>query len=216
MIALAVCLAAISCSPLRIVMNSKDAEGRRTILTSNQSLFRYGFSDIFVALGARVAPKDSVLAILVTCDKDTDHGIINKDDRMLIRLKDDSTITLKNLYDREFDSSTYTTETTERVSSFGYSYGYDPWFDEIYISPYEISSFVPRKYVRKETNSYALYLVTKKQMQDIINKGVTKLRIEIEDRDLDMPDPENASAIFAAQYDLLYKTAKQGVTRSEF
>ncbi len=206
-LALTVMLTAASCSPVRIVMNSKGADGVRTVLTSDKHLF----GNIDIALGARIInPKDTVLAILITSTKDSDHGIFDKDDQLLIRLADGSDIALTNLYDKEFDRHTTTEVVNERVSNYGYAYSYD-YYGGIYVTPMEISSFVPRSYTRTESNSYALYLVSKKQLQDIIAKGVSKLRVEIEDAELDMPSTNSVSAIVTE----LYACLREGMANSK-
>ena len=198
-----------ACSPLKIIMNSTDPNGDRYVLTSDQSLFSSKMGHIKVALGAKIHQRDTVLAILITSDANTDHGIFDMNDRLLIRFADQSVLTLKNIYDREFETETTTTQTQERVSTYGYDYVYSPWTDNVYVTPYEAYSFVPRTYVTKTTNSYALYLLTKTQLLDIINKNVIKLRVEVENNELDMPSPGSTSAIFSS----IYACLKEGINR---
>lgn len=201
-----------SCSPARIIMNSKGSDGVRTVLTSDKHLFE----NIEMALGARIIPpKDTVIAILITSTKDSDHGIFDKDDRLLIRLSDGSEITLTNLYDKEFDRQTKTEVVNERVNNYGYAYTYG-YFGEIYVTPMEISSFVPRSYTRTESKSYALYLISKKQLEDIIAKGVSKLRVEIEDAELDMPSTSSVQAITTELYACLKDGIANWKKRSDF
>ena len=205
-----VCLAMAGCSPLRIVMNSKTEKGERLVLTSDQKLF----GNISAALGAKVAGKDTVLAVLVTYDGPSNHGVFDKDDKLLIRLSDQSVITLKNVYHKEFEEQTETDVSTQRVSDFGYTYSYDLLMDDIYVTPYEVYRFVPRVTTTHKTLSYALYFISKKQINDIMEKGVTKLRIEVEDAEYDMPYPENATNKFTEVYTFLHNAAKAGVKRS--
>lgn len=210
------CVLFAGCSPLRIVLNTKSPDGERTVLTSNELLFNYGFNSIEAALGARISQKDTVLAIMLTSNQDTDHGIFDENDRLLIRFADQSVITLVNVYDREYKTETTTGETQERVSMTGYDYVYSPWADAVFLAPYEVSAFVPRTYVRKTTNSYALYLVTKQQLLDIIGKQIIKLRVEIENDDLDMANPGGASAVFKDLYDFLNENISKQHERKAF
>lgn len=216
LILLLLCLLFAGCSSLRIVLNTKDNDGKRLYATSDVRLFGFGGGDVSVAMGAKVGGKDTVLAIVVTCDKDSDHGIFCKDDRMMIRLTDSTTITLYNLYDKEYEVQTNTVQTSEPVRAWGYDYCYSPWTDNVIVAPYEVYGFVPRTRISQKTNSYALYLISQSQIRQIIKSGVVKLRIEIEDRDLDMTYPENAAGIFSQLYYFLMENVRKGVVRSNF
>lgn len=205
-----------SCSSaLKIAYNSHE-DGKRTVMTSNVKLFNSQSYKFDIAMGARVSKEDTILAVLVTSDKDSDHGIFDKGNRLLIRFEGGEMIALSNLYDKEFEENTETVHTTNKVTSYGYEYVYSPYFDAISVAPYEISTFVPSSYVRRTHYSYALYLLSKKQIEDICHKKVIKLRIEIEDKDLDMPNPENASAIFSELHAFLLPNILNDVKRSEF
>lgn len=204
--------AAISCSPLKIVMNSKDKNGSRLVLTSDKALFK----DYKIALGAKVAQKDTVLAILVTSTRHSDYGIFDKDDRLMMRLSDGSEILLGNLYNQEYEKQSETESTTRRVVDFGYVYSYDPLYDDIFINPVEMSKLVPEVRTRITTNSYALYLITKKQLQDIIDKGVAKLRIEYNTGEDDMPATASVSETVRDMYAFLKESLTAKVERSQF
>lgn len=210
--ALVVCLCAIGCSPLRIVMNSKNEDGERIVLTSDKRLF----NDVSVALGAKVAGKDTVLAVLVTYDGNSTHGVFDKDDRMLVRLSDQKVITLNNVYHKEFEEETVTNTTTRRVSDFGYAYSYDPYTDDIYVTPYEVSRFIPQVSTTHITRSYALYFISRPDLDAIIDKGVIKLRIELENSELDMPNTGGVSKTFGKLKDCLYDGIRSGIVRTEF
>lgn len=205
-------LLATSCAPLRIVMNSADSQGRRTLCTSDVNLF----GEFSIAMGARVAPNDTVMAVLITSSKKSDHGIFDMDDRLMIRLNDGSEVTLTNIYDHQYERNTERGTTTETYYRDTYAYAYSPWLDAVYVEPVTVRTMVPRTYTYTTTKSYALYLISKQQVQDIINKGVTKLRVEIEDADCDMPNPEQAQSRFATLYPFLMKAAHDGVIRSKF
>lgn len=211
-VALCFCLAVISCSPLRIVMNSRDEEGDRIVLTSDKRMF----NNVQMALGAKASEKDTVLAVLVTYDGNSNHGVFAKGDKMLVRLADQSVITLENVYHQEFEEETVTNTSREMVSDFGYAYSYDPIFDDVYITPYEISRFIPRVTTSHITKSYALYFISKAQLNDIITKDVIKLRVELEDKELDMPNTTGVSATFAEMKDCLFECLRNGIQRTEF
>lgn len=203
---------AAGCSPLRIVMNSHNEDGSRILLTSDKHLF----GDFSVALGTKLNQRDTIMGILVTCDKPSDHGIFVKGDKMMFRLTDDSVITLENLYDREYDRETTTQQTTQQVNSYGYTYSYHPFLDGFTVMPYEISSFVPRTYVTTTTNSYALYLISWDELESIVAKGVKKVRIEIEDAEKDSSDTENVSKMFSDMIDCLREGVATNMKHTEF
>jgi len=204
-----VCALAASCSSLKIVLNTKDANGTRTIATSTHKLFGYKMSSIDVGLAARIQQKDTIVAVIIKCDVDSDHGIFEKGDRFMVRFNDGSMIELSNVYDREYEKETSTTQTHERVSSYGYDYAYSPWAPGLYLAPFEIVSWVPRTYVTQVTHSYALYLITKEQLMKLISLPAEKLRVEIEGDELDMPDPASATPLFASIFKCLYEEGIQ-------
>lgn len=212
-ILLTLALAFESCAPLRIVYNSADKTGARKMLTSSVDLF----DSFSMAMGVKVSKKDTLLSVLVTSDKNSDHGIFDLNDRLMIRLGDGSEIVLKNVYDKKYKKEQETRVTEEPdIIRPGYEYYYSPWTDAIYVTPFIARRMVPRVYNITITKSYAMYFISKKQINDIMSKGITKLRIEIEDADCDMPDPEQATAKFTDVYTFLHEAAKNGVKRSEF
>lgn len=198
-------LAVCSCSPLRIVMNTTNAEGERTIATSDQPLFSYNQGQLTAALACRIHGKDTVLALLVTSDANTSHGIFSKGDKIKVRFNDDSVIDLENLYDKEFESHTETGVTQTPRTDFGYAYYYDVWTDSIELTPYTINRMVPQAYSRKVSNSYALYLLTRKDITALMTKPVIKFRVEIENADLDMPYTDGVNDLFTALMTCLWE-----------
>lgn len=213
----AAALAVASCGgPLRIAMNTTSPDGTRNIVTSNQHLFRFNKGNIEIALGARITDRDTVLGILVTCDAHTDYGIFDKGNRMMFRLSDGSEISLSNIYEREYEQHEETSVSNQYRTDYGYAYSYSPLMDDIYITPFEVNRLVPRVNTYKVTNSYALYLITKKQLEDIIGKGVMKIRVETDSHDLDMNDTQEASQLFSAMYACLKTGFANAVVRSEF
>lgn len=203
-----------SCGIIRIDMDTRDKDGSRIVMTSDSRLF----GDVEIALGAKVMnKKDTVLAILATYDGRSDHGVFTVGDKMSFRLSDQSVITLTNIYDRQYEKSTETYTTNDRVSSYGYAYAYDPYMMGFYVTPYEMSSFVPRVHTSTTTKSYALYLITKKQVTDIIAKGIVKFRVEIENDELDMVSgTERVTAIIAEQYACLKEGLSKQHKRKDF
>lgn len=201
-----------SCSPLKIVMNSKSPEGIRTVLTSDQHLF----NNFDIALGASIEPRDTVLGILVTCDKSTDHGIFDKGDKMKLRLSDQSVIELDNIYHKEFDKEVQTYNTVDRTTEFGLAYSYDPYFGTVWVDPIEVRRLVPQVKTRTVTRSYALYLVSKGKLMDIISKGVIALRIEVEDDEYDMNGTGGVSSLLSQMYDCLKEGMANDKKRTDF
>lgn len=185
-----------SCYPLTIVMNSTNSKGERTVLTSNQPLFTTSRGSFDVALGTRIAGRDTVIAVLITADTNDNHGIFNKDDKMMFKLSNGKVISLTNVYDKAFDTHTETDVTQTPRTDWGYAYSYSPWSDNIYVTPYAINRMVTRVSTRKINNSYALYLISRDQLWNIISNQVTKLRVEVEDNEYDMPNTDNVSSLF--------------------
>jgi len=209
-------LALCSCNPLRIVMD-KNKKGERTILTSNQRMTGYHDGTISAALGCRIQGKDTVLAVLLTSDADKGHCVFENGDKLQFRMKDGQEISLVNVYDKSaYESETRVETTTERRYDYGYAYTYSPWVDGVYIAPYEISHMVPRTYTIKETKSYALYLITLKQMNNICTKEIVKVRIELEDQDVDIKDGSSMNDLFCRLINCLGTRARAKFQREEF
>lgn len=205
-----------SCStPLKISMNRTTAEGDRYVVTSDQRLFHAAKGNMDIAMGTKISGKDTVLAFVLTCDADSDHGIFDEGNKFMFRLSDGSEISLSNLYDKEYEKDEGTSVSQQYQTDYGYSYSYSPWTDDIYISPFEVTRLVPRINHYKTTKSYALYLVTPKQLTDIITKGVKKVRVEIENKDIDMTDTENVAPLISKLYECL-KGGLSKELRSEF
>lgn len=216
LLALSSFILASCATPLRISMNRTTPEGERFVVTSDQHLFRAAKGNMDIAMGAKISGKDTVLAFVITCDANSGHGIFDKGNKLMFRLSDNSEISLSNLYDKEYEEHEDTSVSQHYQTDYGYSYSYSPWTDDIYISPFEVTRLVPRINHYKTSNSYALYLVTKKQINDIISKGVKKLRVEIEDKDLDMTDTEGVAPLISEMYACLKEGIATPVSRSEF
>jgi len=209
-------LAIMSCSPLKIAVNTSAPDGKRTVATSNQPLFNSNGGQVSVAFGARISGKDTIVGIVITYDANTGHGVFDKDHRMMFRLSDKSEIILKNLYDKEFENIDETTVTDQFKSDYGVAYAYDPWLEGVVVYPYEVTRLVPQVHRYKTTNSYALYLITRQELDDIITKGVVKLRVETADCDLDMNNTEGVSSLFSELRACLLEGIQTGPIRSEF
>lgn len=201
-----------SCNSLSLVLDKTDDKGARTMCTSDLSLF----GEFDVAMGAKTEKKDTVLAILVTCSKDSNHGVFDKSDRLLLRLTDGQEITLQNLYDKEYDRETSTNSVLESRFDHRVSYTFSPWTGNVYVTPYTVEHLVNHVYTTTTTKSFALYPISKQQVKDIMDKGVIKLRVEIEDADYDMPHPEKVKDKFTKLYTFIHNAAATPFVRSEF
>jgi len=213
---MAVAVAAAACSPLRLAMNVTDSKGVRTLATSNIPLMGNVDGSMEIALAARVEKKDTIMAVVLTVDADSGHGIFNKGNKMMFRLADNSVIELENLYDKEYEEQTETYTTTTTVPRYGYGYAYDYFWGDIYVAPYMVNQMVPEVRTRKNSYSYALYLISKRQLLNIINSDVKKLRVEIENNDLDMPDPRGVSSMFKDMYSVLREGLVHNYVRKTF
>lgn len=191
-------LALSACAPLRVISNT-EKNGVHEICTSDIHLF-----DRFdMAMGMRIEKRDTVLAILITCDKDSDHGVFDKNDRVLIRFADGEEMTLKNIYNKEYHQETRTNYTTDTYYDDRLVYSYNPYTDKVYLTPVTFRTFVPRKFTTTSTLSYALYPITKRQYKSLSEKEIAKVRIEIENSDCDMPSPREFGSVIKELHDFI-------------
>lgn len=207
-ITLALCIAIAGCAPLRVVLNTT-YKGDRVVLTSEIPLFSQDGGTFYAALGAKVSQKDTILAVLVKYDGDTNKGIFDKDDRMRFRLNDGTEFAICNLYDKEYESSVETNTTEVMKTDDVLMYTYSPWMDAVYLNPVRVSRWVPQVYTTTITNSYGLYPISKAEFESILKQGVAKLRIESQIGDADMPKPEELSNILGNQRQCLRKALKE-------
>lgn len=194
-----------ACTPLQIVLNTTNTHGEHIILTSNQPLF----GDYSIALGVRIADNDTVLGMLVTCEKATNKGVFDLDDQLQIRLADQSVITLKNLYDHEWEAQTETHQGENVVRDNGFYYAYNPWGTELFVSPYSVTHYVPYSYTTVVTKSYALYLISYQELKSILEQEVIKLRIDVGSSAEDMPSPGKMSKLMQNLAGCLYEAVQQ-------
>lgn len=191
-------LALSSCAPLRVVSNT-EKNGVHEICTSDLHLF----DQFEMAMGMRIEKRDTILALLITCDKDSDHGVFDKDDRLLVRFTDGEEMSLKNIYNKEYHKETRTNYTEDTYLEDRWVYSYSPYTDSIYLTPVTFRTFVPRTYTTTLSHSYALYPITREQYRKLSGKGIAKLRIEIDSADCDMSAPENFSAVIKELHDFI-------------
>jgi len=197
----AACICIASCGAFKKIEVNTNIDGVRTIVTTNRHLV----GDVSLATGARTTAKDTIVAFLVTSTEDSDHSVFSKGDLMQIKLTDGSVIKLTNVYDKAYEKETETGITNSMHTNYVYDYVYSPWTDGIYVVPYQINQMVPHAYTHTTTFSWALYLVTYPQMQDIINKGVTRVRVENESGFYEVRNPEGFAAIVKEQAINIYE-----------
>lgn len=190
---------AVSCGMFQKIEINTSSKGERQILTCDRNLF----DGLKVALGARISGKDTVLAVLVSTDETSNHGIFDQDDKFQIKFSDDKVIELSNIYDQEFEKETTTGITETPRTDFRYAYTYNPYYDAVVVTPYTVTQMVPHAYSTTRTTSYALYLISKNQLEDIIGKEIVKLRIETDSDYRDMHSPAHTSRIFGTLYKYL-------------
>lgn len=207
---LAAALLLAACSPLSIVLNTVDSKGVQTVCTSDISLF----SHFKIAMGYQISHQDTIMGFYVTCDKCSDHGVFEKGEKLRIRFDDGKEISLSNIYDRKFDKEVVEGETMEEKLNTDLVYSYSPWSGRLHVTPVTYSTFIPHHYTNTVTRSFALYLVNREQLHDILSKNAVKVRIEIEDADCDMPTPSNFCPRVTKLYDYLMMATP--MKRSEF
>lgn len=211
---LLVAIFATNCSAPKIVRNSKVEDGSRILITSDKKLF----GNFDVALGAKLTPKnETILGIVITCDINTDHSLFDLDDRLLIRLKDSTLIELTNVYNKGYEKETTTeTTTTPVIAPVGFAYSYRPFAPGIFVTPYDVAAFVPQTYVTTKTYSYGIYLISKEDLEAIIEKGVIKLRVEVENAEYNMDNTNYISNKFSVLYECLKEGIANPVKRTKF
>jgi len=188
--AVAVLLAA-SCSPVKIYMDSTASDGTRKVVTTQETILRNGKGALGLSMGASVKDADTVVAILAVLDADTGHGVFNAGDAMKFRLTDGQEITLTNLLDKKYQHSQETQVTEQWETGYGVAYAYGA--RRCWVRPYSVSYLTPEVSTTTTNNSYALYLVSRQQLTDIIKKGVIKMRVELESIDVDIENNDAAA-----------------------
>jgi len=196
-----------SCNTLRIATDTI-THGERVIVTTDQDIFNYDEATISLALGEKINGRDTLMGLLIVFDSDINKPVFNVGDKMVFTLADNKTITLTNLYDKEFESETTTSVTERPVSSFDYYYTYDPIYGGVYLTPATVTRFVPEVTVRTTRRSYALYPISKSELMSIINKGVTNIMVESDYSDMTTQSSENVSLLLADMLGLLRAEVK--------
>lgn len=196
-----------SCDTLRIAVDST-TRGERVIVTTDEFLFNFEDATITAALGEKINGRDTLMGMLVVFDSDINEPVFKVGDKMVFTLYDNTTVTLTNLYDKEFESETTTNVNNRPVSSFDYYYCYDPVVDGVYVTPVQVTRFVPEVTVRNIRRSYALYPISKIELQNIINKGVNSVMIQSGYADMKTTHAEDFSQLFADMWSLLRAEVK--------
>lgn len=207
----ALCTLVCACGVPSIVLDTTN-KGSRIVLTNDTDLFYYDSGVMSAALGTRIHGKDTVLAVTISYNGNTKQGIFDKDDCLRFRLNDSSEFAIRNLYDKEFEHSESVQTTETPVQDLGYVYSYSPYMGDIYLHPVTVTRWIPRVYSVKKSISTGLYPITKKQLNDIITKGVAKLRIESAIGDADMPDPSGVAESFNNLYQCLHEAVRKKVS----
>lgn len=189
-----------------IAMDTTDMDGVRTVLTSN----KHFMSETDIALGVRINKTDTVAGLLLTCEKSASKGIYDKGDRLKVDFSDGTSITLKNIYDKEFEKETTQSETSRIVDTqVGYNYIYSPYTDNLYITPNYVTAIIPERHTYITTRSYALYLISYNQLTDMMTKNAVGVGVESENGYDKMSDPSRLSDIISSIYGKLIRYAEK-------
>jgi len=197
----ALCVVVVSCGP-SIVLNT-ETQGERRVLTSEIKLASNDYGNFYTSLGAIVTEKDTVLAILVSCDADATRSVFTKGSKFRIKFTDNTEVALENIFENEFQTEDKTRVIDNYRTDYGYLYSYGPLYGDIYVEPYAISRIVPQVTHYKQTNSYALFLISKHQAYTIGNKQAAKIRIESQSGDVDITDQAKINSVFSSLYECL-------------
>ncbi|MCQ2289494.1 MAG: hypothetical protein MJZ74_10420 [Muribaculaceae bacterium] len=187
-----------------IAMDSTSMDGVRTVLTTNKRFM----NETDVALGVRINKKDTVAGLLLTSEKNACRGIFGKGDRLKVDFADGSSITLKNIYDKEYEKETTQSE-SERIvdAQVGYNYIYSPYTDAVYITPNYVTAIVPERHTYTTTLSYALYPITYSQLVDMMTKSAVKVSVESDNGVDKMDNPAKLGEIIGGVYGKLVRHA---------
>ena len=186
-----------------IALDTTDMDGVRTILTTNKHMM----DDIDVALGCRINKTDTVAGLLLTSDKNSDHGIFTKGERLRVEFADGEVITLSNIYDKEYQKETNVSETDHIIDEqVGYDYTYSPYSGNVYITPHYFTAVVPERHTYTTTLSYALYPVKYSELLSMMNKPAVKVGVESESGYSTMNKPEKFASIITAIYNKMVGT----------
>lgn len=189
-----------------IAVDTTDMDGVRTVLTSN----KHFMSETDIALGVRLNKTDTVAGLLLTCEKSASRGIYGKGDRLRVEFADGTSITLKNIYDKEYEKETTQSESNRIVDTqLGYNYIYSPYTDDVYITPNYVTAIIPERHTYTTTLSYALYLVTYDQLVDMMTKSAVTVGVESDNGYDKMSDPSKLSDIISTVYGKLIKYAQK-------
>lgn len=209
-------LFAASCSPVKIYMDSTAADGTRKMVTTQETIKRNGKGTLGISMGASISGADTVVAVLAVLDADTGHGVFNAGDAMKFRLTDGQEITLTNLLDKKYQHNQETHVSEQWETGYGVAYAYGA--RRCFVRPYSVSYLTPEVTTTTTNNSYALYLITREQLMNIIQKGVVKMRIETESIDIDLEDgdAEQIAGILKNQILCLKERVSEKKEKTEF
>jgi len=207
---------AVSCSPVKIMMDSTAADGTRKMVTTQETIKRNGQGTLGISMGASISGADTVVAVLAVIDADTGHGVFNAGDAMKFRLTDGQEITLTNLLDKKYQHNQETHVSDQWETGYGVAYAYG--YRRCYVRPYSVSYLTPEVTTTTTNNSYALYLINRQQILDITTKGVIKLRVETESIDIDLEknEAEPIAGIIKAQILCLRERVLEKKEKTEF
>lgn len=203
----AIAVTAASCSSVKIAIDTTSSEGERKVVTSQYPIIKFGDGKIALGLGLKYSKKDTVMAVVASCDATTKFGVFNRGGLMKFRFKDNSEITLSNILDKKMEVHRETQVSEHYETSYGYAYSYRPYGVRGYVHPYQVTTMVPEYSTTQKTTSYALYLIDLQQLIDITEKDIVKFRIETEsdDHDLTGSDAEMLAGVFQALRDCMRK-----------
>lgn len=207
-----VCFIALSCNTLKLAVCETAPDGSQVYASTDVTLLVDETDDIYTALGMKAGGgKDSLFAISVTSQKKSDEALFKKGEKMVITLSDGSEIVLKNICDSYYAVENEFYLSSQPVSGVAYNVyasPYYPWYGFIG-APYQFTGYVPSPDIKKNTYSYALYLVSCEQIHAIMEKGTTSLVIGSGERKFQMKHPENASELYSQLYSFLKEESQK-------
>jgi len=182
-----------SCDTIRIVVNSSNNKGERQVMTSSPFLYRVDGHEVSLAMAAKMTTKDTIAALVVTCDAPVKLPLFVSGQKMKFHLNSGDSITLTNILHLEYESTVDTTEYTYYSTSYQrYYYSDLAICDADYVYVYdgycvgEFNSWVSGMRLKRANNSYAIYPITHSQLCKIVNTGVDDIQMDTNVKDLNM------------------------------
>lgn len=203
-----ICLFVAGCDTLKLAIQTTAPDGNKLLATTDVNLFEHEGEAFLTALGVKAGAKDSLFAISISSNMKSEKSLFKEGNRLTFSLADGSEIVLKNMLNSYYEVENNLVLKSTPVHGIAYGYYYTPWVGLVSAIPYEVAGYVPRPTLEKNTASYALYLISNTQLHSLMEKGVTALELESNERKFTMEKPEAAAGLYSQLYGFLLEKLK--------